>query len=209
MNPGLYLISNRTNVDQNIIDSMHRLRYRVFYLELGWIDGLIIENGMERDIYDTENAYYIVKINAQNEVIASCRLISTVHNYMLREKFSHVVEDYALPYDEKTWEITRVCMDENHGQINVLSEIMASIIAFGLSNNLQNFISFTTNNFIKSIRNRGWNPEEIKGNAGDSTVLLYSLDIETRTKIFNKGKIKSLEFIKETDHLQKININYQ
>ncbi len=59
---GIYKISNSKKVNPDIIKSMHRFSYKVFFQELGGREGLLIENEMEFDTYDTENAHYIAKL---------------------------------------------------------------------------------------------------------------------------------------------------
>ncbi len=190
---------------------MHNLRYKVFYLKLNWNEGLDLINEMEFDCYDDENANYIIKVNDNNEVIASCRLISTINKYMLNEKFSHVTKDFLMPSDVNYWEISRVCIAKNYRRNLVLQELMASIMEFGISRRILFFISYTTNGLIIKIRDSGWDVTEIpsvnyKNQLLDATVLMYPVNSETRSKILEKGNIKSIELIKEADTFEKIKI---
>src|SRR5690606_41965654 len=86
---------NNDPKSQNLFESMHHLRWDVFYNELGWRVGLNVPEGseMEFDEYDCMGTYYIVRTNPEGEVDATCRLMKTSVPYMIQQHYPAAVQD--------------------------------------------------------------------------------------------------------------------
>ncbi len=178
------LIDNFSEFEPELRDSMHQLRYAIFVEYLKWGNGIRIENGKEYDDYDNDKAKYIIGIDRDNIVQASCRLIPTSCNYMLADKYPYAIVDGEIPNSDKIWEISRFCISnkirkEKDG--NGMTQLIIEIMKFGLKAGLTNFISLSTDGFIPAIKQcSAWIPKYLgpKTETGDdySYALLFDVN---------------------------------
>lgn len=148
----------------NILASMHHLRWTVFHQELRWSVGLHNYNCMEFDDYDQPYATYIVRTNPDNEVDACCRLIPTDRPYMLAERYPEFIETMDIPKSPQVWEATRFAATNEarkQSQGKIMAQMIASMIEFGLQNDITNYISLTTDNVAPILKKSGWDSRPV------------------------------------------------
>lgn len=84
----------------------HQLRHDAFIARLGY--QVPSHDGLEWDQYDTPRATTIVVEDA-GRCVGVCRLIPTVHPYMLEELFPELLP-YAPPKRPDVWEASRIAV---------------------------------------------------------------------------------------------------
>jgi len=96
----------------DVIEDMHRMRYRVAVDEWGWkIPG--IEPGYDRDQFDTDDTIYFVTLNAAGDrAIACSRINPTTGPNLLRDVFPHHCQFQEPPKDPAIWELSRYVVDQ-------------------------------------------------------------------------------------------------
>lgn len=105
---------------QDTFDSMFRLRYEVFIKRLGW--PLRASNGREIDQFDHDWAHYLVLRNADEEVVASCRMTPTSQPNLLGDIYPHLVQTGPVPSADDVWEVSRVAVDHDRERLALLPD---------------------------------------------------------------------------------------
>lgn len=85
--------------------SLFKARYEVFYLKNKW--ELNVKDGLETDEFDHDEAYYLINLNHQGQVIGGVRLISTASFHMFDTAFSQFVTPQSYLRCNKIWESSR------------------------------------------------------------------------------------------------------
>lgn len=80
-------------------------RYRQFVQRLGWNLPKCTE-GAEWDEFDKANPFFILAIDASDEICGCARLLPTTGPYLLDGVFAHLC-DSIPPKEKYTWEISR------------------------------------------------------------------------------------------------------
>lgn len=157
----MFLLINQSNREKFRweISSMHRLRYRIFVEELKWNSPSIqVVDGMEFDQFDLESAHYIVRLNEEGEVDACTRLLPTDGPYLLGDVFPDLVEVMPIPHNNHTWETSRFCADRRTAPKNIVGLLVAAMLEFGLSVDMQNYVSISDIRIEPLLKRHGWNP---------------------------------------------------
>jgi len=98
-------MGSSSQLHRGVMSLMHDFRHDVFVGRLGW--SLPLENGIERDKYDTPDAQYVVVSESEDRVTACARLLPTTQAYMLPELFPQLLGSLPAPHAEDTWELSR------------------------------------------------------------------------------------------------------
>jgi acyl-homoserine lactone synthase len=95
----------------DLLDDMHRMRYRVVVKEWGWdIPG--IAQGYDKDDFDGPDTVYIVETDPdRRRVLACARLNPTEAPHMMTELFSGVCDLQDIPRGANVWECSRFVVD--------------------------------------------------------------------------------------------------
>ena len=86
------------------MERFFRLRHDIYVEELGWREPS--HDGLEKDQFDTEDAYYFLGFIG-DELVAGSRLISTDNPHLLSEVFPHLCNKGGVIRDRRTAEWTR------------------------------------------------------------------------------------------------------
>lgn len=181
--------------------SMHRLRHRVFIEELKWPVGAIRSvNGMEFDQFDTPFAHYIVRLNGEGQVDACTRLLPTTGPYLLGDVFGHLIQTIDRPSSHAIWETTRFCADRRTAPKNIVGQLVAAMIEFGLAHGISNYVSVSDIRIEPLLRRHGWEPERISEPwatgtdtaAGERFEVSWSMLEKVRSKSGIDGPLLSL-----------------
>ena len=191
------LIQANSLENSTILASMHSLRCQVFHHELHWTTGLNITDGKEFDQYDQLDTTYIVRIDANGDVDASCRLIPTSKPYMIAEHYPEFVEKIPIPHYDDIWEISRFCASEKarkDSKGRITGQLIAAAIEFGLTRNIKNYVALATDSIVPVIRRiAGWDPRvlgERRGTPNDfSYSVLYTVSPEMLKSVRQKNNI--------------------
>ncbi|SHN80518.1 N-acyl-L-homoserine lactone synthetase [Bradyrhizobium erythrophlei] len=120
--------SAATNPDLAL--SLLRLRHALFVRELGWM--LAVENGCERDEFDTEDAIYCA-LSAEGQIIGCFRAISCDRPYLAHTIFSHMASNRSFPKSADYVEISRFGVLAAHRQASTV--LYSLMVRFALARN--------------------------------------------------------------------------
>ncbi|MDH5180397.1 MAG: GNAT family N-acetyltransferase [Gammaproteobacteria bacterium] len=156
------LIMGRLNdpeLDQTTYFDMLRFRYRIFKEKLAWdVQGA---DGMEFDIYDTLNPYYMIA--KRDTAVTGCwRLLPTTGPYMLKNTFNHLLQGQPAPSGEHIWEVSRFAVDvpgatatEQAGFNWVTLEMFRRAVVFAVQKGIKQFVSVNSLAFEKVMDRAG------------------------------------------------------
>ena len=116
---------------------------------------------MEFDQYDCDNAVYLVHQDVNNDVDACARLLPTTVPHMLNEVFPYLVDGGITPCKSDTWEITRFGANTDTAPKNIVGILIAGILEFGQSINLENYVSVTDVPVEKLLKRAEWHPTRL------------------------------------------------
>lgn len=153
---------------------------------------------MEFDEYDVDGTFYIVRINEQNKVDATCRLIPTTKPYMLKDYYSDFIENEPPPQTDEVWEFSRTCAHPEAASTTngkITAQLIAAAVEFGLVKGVKNYISLTTDTLYPMLKRMvGWDPKmlgERKKTPDDmSYSLKYTVSYEMLQQLRKKNKIE-------------------
>lgn len=96
---------------EDLLDEMHRRRYRMLVEVLGWnIPG--IKPGYDKDAFDTDDTVYLLKRHPETgELVASVRYNPTTKPHLISEVFPHQCEFEGVPAADDIWECSRLVYD--------------------------------------------------------------------------------------------------
>jgi acyl-homoserine lactone synthase len=142
---------------RDVLDDMHRMRYRVAVEEWGWrIPG--IEAGYDKDEFDTEETIYFVCLNTRQTGVVACgRLNPTTGPHLLSEKFPHHCEGGRVPRAPDTYELSRYIVDHNalskEEQVAVRGRISAGYNLFCLQSGIRQISVLTfMSSYARSLK---------------------------------------------------------
>ncbi|RUV78305.1 GNAT family N-acetyltransferase, partial [Mesorhizobium sp. M1A.F.Ca.IN.020.32.1.1] len=93
----------------DLIDSMHRLRARIFKGRLGW--DVVTRGGRETDEFDALRPTYILAISSASEVVGCARLLPASGPNMIEALFPDLVRSGAFKPHSAVIESSRFCVD--------------------------------------------------------------------------------------------------
>lgn len=106
----LTITEDNRDVYGDLLDDMHRMRYRVIE-RWGWqVPG--IEPGYDKDGFDTHRTVYFLDLDdAGEKVVGTCRFNPTTGPHLLSEVFPDMCELAGVPRAPHIWEATRYLID--------------------------------------------------------------------------------------------------
>ena len=127
---------------------MHRLRYRVFKVRLGW--DVQISGDMEVDEFDACRPVYLLQRDHDGRVQGCVRLLPTTGPTMLRDTFPALLDGQAPPASAVIWESSRFGVDLSTREAKTARsiaratyELFAGMIEFGLMRRLTDIVTVT------------------------------------------------------------------
>lgn len=142
------------------LQSMYRLRCRVFQERLGWeIECL---GGLDVDDYDRLHPVYALYSPTRQKVEGCWRILPTTGPNMLRDIFPFLVEDGAPPVDDDIWEISRFAVDSLRPTYDSLaslhmatSDLLITLVEFGMRHDIRRFVAASDVRFERILRRSG------------------------------------------------------
>ncbi|MBU1216721.1 GNAT family N-acetyltransferase [bacterium] len=114
-------------INEEILDKVHRFRYKV-YEEMGWIDdNPDAKNGKERDAYDDYCDQFAV-LNAKGEICCSMRLIHHSPIGYPTEHFLNLEYPQHQFDREKLAEMSRILIDPKHRNMHESKIFISTIV---------------------------------------------------------------------------------
>jgi len=140
---------------------MHRLRYRVFKLRLGW--DVEVRDGMERDRFDDLHPVYLLQRDRDGRVSGCARLLPSLGPTMLQDVFPQLLHGEPMRSSLSIWESSRFAVDapddapKAAGGIAVGTyELFAGMVEFGLAGDLREIVTVTDVRLERILRRASW-----------------------------------------------------
>ncbi|MCO6181044.1 acyl-homoserine-lactone synthase TraI [Ciceribacter sp. RN22] len=145
----------------DLVDSMHRLRARVFGARLGW--NVDVKDGRETDAYDQFNPTYLLAV-APTRVVAGCaRLLPATGPTMLANTFHQLLPSHGLGPHPGMVESSRFCVDtslDEGGKQGLLHRttlmMFEGIIEWSVANGYHEIVTATDLRFERILKRAGW-----------------------------------------------------
>jgi acyl homoserine lactone synthase len=166
------------------IAEMHRLRLRVFKERLEW--NVQATDDKEIDEFDAHRPIYLLQRDGDGHVRGCVRMLPTSGPTMLREKFSHLIDDQPIPELPSVWESSRFALDVPPNAPKGLSgiakatyELFGGMIEFGLSRGLSEIVTVTDVRIERILRRALWPLDRIcePAQLGNTIAVVGYLDV--------------------------------
>lgn len=147
------------NPTEPMLNSMFRLRHRVFKQRLDW--DVPSCDGIERDQFDEQHPVYLAYHGDGGEVVGCVRLLPTTGPNMIRDIFPELAEE-PIPADACVWEVSRFGIDAGDdcvlgaGQINTITyALVAGIHEVGLDYGITHMVAVMDVRIERILRRAG------------------------------------------------------
>ncbi len=174
-------VIDRLNRDRfrRSLDQQFRLRRDVFVTERGWT--AFDHGAYEMDAYDTDDAVYLVTLDAGETVVGGMRLHPTLKPHLLSDTFAHMV-DGAVPRRADIFELTRFALKASARNSRTYCELFLGLLEYGLGEGLAGTTALMRTLRIPVIQNIGMKvtplglPQEIDGELQTAVLIEMSED---------------------------------
>jgi len=149
---------------QDLLDEMHKMRYRVVVEEWGWdIPG--IEPGYDKDQFDTDDTVYVIVQTDAGDVVATSRMNPTRQPHMLSELFSDYCDLQPYPVGDDVWECSRFVTDRSMmsdpvEDFRIRCRLGLGLTVFCLDNGISR-LSWLTHQKFYNLVQRVWKTEPL------------------------------------------------
>ena len=141
------------------LEEMYRIRYRI-YVEGRGRRALARPDGREIDQFDTDEAVYLLGLDAAGHVTSVVRLVPTTGPTLLRDVFSHAVTCGRIPRDECIYEMTRYFLsNEPQERVErwlVAGEVLCAMFEYALAAGLKQLSLVCDAFFMPALLESGW-----------------------------------------------------
>ena len=173
---------NSYQANADLLQQMFRLRARIFYDRLKW--DVSVVNGLERDKFDEHDPLYIISIDNEDRVNASCRILPTTQPTLVSEFFYDTMPDAAQMTSPSIWECSRFCVDCHESQfssqasLHLCGVMLAQIGVLALKSGIETVIGNFDDGMLRLYRRIG-SPVQVLGctNRYEKSVYLGSFQI--------------------------------
>ncbi|MFA1676604.1 acyl-homoserine-lactone synthase TraI [Rhizobium mongolense] len=145
----------------DLIDSMHRLRARVFRDRLNW--DVEVRNGLEADEYDQLDPTYILAVSSAGKVAGCARLLPAMGPTMLANTFPQLLSSRSLDVHARMVESSRFCVDTSLAQTHAggflhktTLMMFAGIIEWSIASGFHEIVTATDLRFERILKRAGW-----------------------------------------------------
>ena len=155
-------VSSNTNSNSAVLlDSMHRLRARVFGERMKW--DVVVKDGREADEFDACRPTYVLALSDSNQVTGCARLLPATGPTLLSVLFPELVESGAFNPHAAMIESSRFCVDTSlaceragEGLHGATWTMFAAIIEWSMANGYSELVTVTDVRIERILRRAGW-----------------------------------------------------
>lgn len=144
-----------------LLDSMHRLRARIFRDRMGW--DVVVRDGRETDEFDTCRPTYILAVSNQDQVAGSARLLPATGPTLLSVLFPELIGSQHFRPHRAMIESSRFCVDTSlaceragEGLHGATWTMFAAIIEWSMANGYSELVTVTDVRIERILRRAGW-----------------------------------------------------
>jgi len=159
----------------NLLDQMYRARHNLYVESRKWrVFGKA--DGREQDVFDTDQAIYMLSVGQKKRLQGGLRLLPTVGPHMIGTQLPELCTGRKIPVGPKVWEMSRYFVnhytDYNDDGLLLRGVLLASMVEFALLNGVTGITCAVQKRSLSSFQDMGL-PCEVLGN----TMSYYSIDI--------------------------------
>lgn len=154
-------IVTKDNAERHVssLHQMFRIRKAAFKDRLDW--DVSVTGELERDDYDALGPNYVLSVDTRGTVNGCVRLLPTTGPNMLRDIFSQLVTDAAMPCSERVWEASRFTVSRNAmafaaGLSQTTYELLIGVVGVSLSNDIGTIACVVDKRMERILRRAGW-----------------------------------------------------
>ena len=143
-----------------VMRAMFEARKRVFVDLLGW-DLPVLADRFEIDQYDDAHARYLILADADQNHLASARLLATTRPHILGDLFAELCAAPA-PTGLHTWEITRFCLDRSlraAERRRWRDALVTALAHYALEHGITTYTGVAEQGWLDQILQFGWHAE--------------------------------------------------
>jgi acyl homoserine lactone synthase len=100
-------------------------------------------------------------VNEDGDVDACSRLLPTNGPYLLGDVFGDLIQDIEKPHSPLVWETSRFCADRRTAPKNIVGQLVAAMLEFGLAHEITNYVSVSDIRIEPLLHRSGWHPQRI------------------------------------------------
>lgn len=160
-----YVHAAELHLHPELSDQMFRMRARVFKDRLRW--DVDVENGRERDAYDSMDPLYVLSVDeCSSRLRGSVRILPTTGPHMMRDVFNDFFDDPLHIESPLIWECTRFAVDPEPGTelttagLNLAtSELLLGILDAAAAAGVTQILGVSETPMLRIYRRSGWMPE--------------------------------------------------
>jgi acyl homoserine lactone synthase len=141
----LHLITpNNYELYREDLDNMYRFRHKIFFEKLAW--DVQSQDGMEKDIYDETQMYYLIYKDEDGIIRGCVRFIEMTNDCMLDGPFSGALPNFQEFKRPGYWEMSRVAIDTDSklfAKGSIVKLLLAGLMEFGKHAKCECYITVT------------------------------------------------------------------
>lgn len=146
------------------VEQHYRIRHDIYVGERQWLE-LARPDGREVDQFDTDDATYLLGIDAEAGVVCGSRLVPTLKPHLMSEVFPDLALIYGLPRARDIYEWTRIFVVPER-RASGRSCLAAGIIQCGvlehcLSQRIRQLSIVTESYWLPRFDELGWRPRPL------------------------------------------------
>lgn len=156
----IHVINNANrHLYEDTLEQMFELRHKVFVEGKGW-KRLERESGMDIDQFDTENATYFLKLDAEGQILGGMRLVPTNLKTQLKTVFKDWCSFETAPDSATEWEWSRYFIADKHFRSSsgfpVFYELFFGILEYAVSKGIEGLSGFLEANTLPRLSKLPW-----------------------------------------------------
>ena len=171
-------------VPDGALRAMFAARKSVFVDLLKW-DVPVLDGRFEIDQFDDEHARYLILVDGDGGHLGSARLLPTTRPHILDSLYAELCEG-APPRDERTFEITRFCLDRRltaRDRRAVRDTLVCELVEHALQHGIEHYTAIAEMGWFQQILAFGWRcrPLGLPRTIGASMLAALGIDITSDT----------------------------
>jgi len=172
----------------DLVDSMHRLRARVFKDRLGW--AVDVRDGRESDQFDGFSPTYIVALSSRSQIVGCARLLPATGPTMLDVLFPDLEASGLYKPNPFMVESSRFCVDTalDEGRAggslhDATLTMFAAIIEWAMVSGYREIVTGTDLRVERILNRAGWPMKRLGGprRIGETTAVAGVLPADRRS----------------------------
>jgi N-acyl-L-homoserine lactone synthetase len=173
------------------INETYKLRYDYFYKNLKW--NVKTHDGLEKDEYDTSNAYYFIYKDQEGSLKGCLRLIEMTKECMFDDPFNFLLPNLESFKKSGYWEISRLAIDPNSNETEfkeIFTNLIVALSHFGLKNNTpKTYLALSHPTSVELAKSLGILVKLINEDSIENRSVIvsaYTPDFESHEKLMQK-----------------------